>query len=151
MSKDKRTARLSHGDKSKTTVRAEQSSEGEKVVFIFDRIDRGGKFAFDVNRKDFNHKGFLEKVIEYSSLTWGEVRRQTHDAGKSKHHYLTEVSRYSPEAQERIIKLKLMEDTDRIYSFAFGNKLRIIGLRQREKFYVVWYDANHEFYLSQRD
>ena len=142
----KRTVHETHGNPVKTTVQAEASSEGQKVIFLFDRIDRDGKFAFDVSRADFDHKGFLQKVIEYSGMTWAEIRKQTHDAGKSKHHYLTEVSRYSSEAQARIVKLRLTQDTDRIYSFAFGNKLRIIGLREREKFHVVWYDANHEFY-----
>ena len=151
MSKQKRIIHGQNNKTSKTTVRVDASSEGEKVIFLFDRIDRDGKFAFDVSRADFDHKGFLQKVIDYSGMTWAEVRRQTHDAGKSKHHYLTEVSRYSQEAQDRIEKLGLMQDTDRIYSFALGNKLRIIGLREREKFHVVWYDSNHEFYPSSRE
>lgn len=45
-------------------------------------------YAFDVNRPDFDHKEVLGKMINYSSMTWGEVKRQTHDDGKSKHHFL---------------------------------------------------------------
>ena len=150
MKQQKRTVKAKDNSATKTIVHVEPSSEGQKVIFVFDRVDRDGKFAFDVKRKDFDAKVFLEKVIEYSSLTWAEVRRQTHDAGKSKHHYLTEVSRYSEAAKERIIKLRLMEDTDRIYSFAFDNKLRVIGLRDREKFHVVWYDTEHEFYPTSK-
>lgn len=37
-----------------------------------------------------------------------------------------------------------------IYSFAFNNILRIIGIRDREKFYVLWYDAYHEVYPSSK-
>ena len=80
----------------------------------------------------------------------GEVRRQTHDGGKSKHHYLTEVETFSKVAQERIKELKIEGDTDRMYSFSLGNKLRIIGLREREKFHVLWYDARHVVYPSSR-
>ena len=47
-------------------------------------------------------------------------------------------------------ELRLNEDTDRIFSFAFTNSLRIIGLREAEKFYVIWYDAYHEFYPSKQ-
>lgn len=83
-------------------------------------------------------------------MTWAEIRRQTHDAGKSKHHFLTEVDGFSYEALERINKLRLTEDTDRIFSFAFTNLLRIIGLREAEKFYVIWYDAYHQFYPSKQ-
>ena len=35
-------------------------------------------------------------------------------------------------------------------SFAFTNTLRVIGLRDREKFHVLWYDARHEVYPSSK-
>ena len=150
MAKEKRTSRKTGNVVDKKTVQLSQSSENEKVVWVFDMVDTSGPFAFDVNRKEFEHKDFLEKMLYYSRMTWAEIRRQTHDGGKSKHHYLTEVERLSKAAQKRIKELKLDEDTDRIYSFALNNKLRIIGLRDREKFHVLWYDAEHEVYPSSR-
>ena len=65
------------------------STDGEKIIWVFDKIDRSGNYAFDVNREDFDHKEVLGKMVDYSSMTWGEVKRQTHDDGKSKHHFLT--------------------------------------------------------------
>ena len=150
MEKEKRTKRQTGIPASKKTVRVSDSSECEKVVWVFDMVDKAGQFAFDTNRKDFDHKNFIDKLLAYSRMTWGEVRRQTHDGGKSKHHYLTEVGRLSKAAQERIKELELEADTDRIYSFSLGNILRIIGLRDREKFHVLWYDARHEVYPISR-
>lgn len=44
-----------------------------------------------------------------------------------------------------------MEDlTDSIFSFALMNKLRIIGIRQGDYFYVLWYDPKHEVYPVKR-
>ena len=150
MAKEKRTNRKTGNIADKKTIQLLQSSENEKVVWVFDMVDVGGPFAFNTNRKEFEHKNFLDKMLAYSRMTWAEIRRQTHDGGKSKHHYLTEVERLSKVAQQRIKELRLENDTDRIYSFALGNKLRIIGLRDREKFHVLWYDAEHEVYLSNR-
>ena len=62
-----------------------KSSQGEKVIWCFDNIDRDGQFAFNPARPDFKAQLILEKLISYSSMTWGEVVKQTHDEkGKSK-------------------------------------------------------------------
>lgn len=131
----------------KETVQTSQSSSNSKVIWVFDQIDRAGKFAFDTSRKKFNHKVVLDKMISYSGMTWSEVLSQTHDDGKSKNHLL-DYEKLSREAKERIDTLKLNDDNDRIFSFALLNKLRIIGLRDKEKFFVKWYDPWHEFYPS---
>ena len=110
---------------------------------MFDKIDRSGNYAFDVNREDFDHKEVLWKMVDYSSMTWGEVKRQTHDDGKSKHHFLTPGS-LSIGAVERLKAKDLEEFSDYIFSFALQNKIRIVGIRNGEKFHVLWYDPNHE-------
>lgn len=150
MRREKRTNSRIASPAGKKTVRVSESSECEKVLWVFDMVDNKGQFAFDVNREDFEHRNFLEKLPAYSRMTWAEVRRQTHECGKSNHHYLTEVSRLSRAAQDRIKQLGLEGDTDRIYSFSLDNMLRIIGLRDREKFHALWYDARHEVYPVSR-
>lgn len=121
----------------------------KKPVWRFDMVDRDGKFAFDLSRKDFHHKEVLQKLMDYGSMTWEEIDRQQHDRGKSKHHYLN-LEALSDDAKARIRARHLEEETDAIYSFALQNLLRIIGLRQGEEFYVVWYDPKHEFCPSKK-
>jgi G3E family GTPase len=129
----------------KVVVGEQHSSDKEKIHWCFDRLDTDGKFAFDLSRKDFDHHKVLEKIIAYSNMTWAEVKMQTHDQhNKSKHHFL-DVSKLSPEARERFHAKRLEEYADSIFSFSLQNKLRIIGIRRLEKFFVVWYDPNHEF------
>ena len=131
-------------------VQGEQFTFDASVpVWRFDLLDRAGPFAFDTSRPDFQHREFLDKMIAYSNMTWAEIKRQTHDKGKSKHHMLDE-SGFSPAAWERIRAKHLEEETDAIFSFAFQNLLRIIGVRRNAEFHVVWYDANHQFYPSKR-
>ena len=144
----KRTVKGAYQEASKRTVRPESGYENSKVILCFDRIDRNGPFAFDINRPDFSPHEILEKIISYSSMTWREIRSQTHDNGKSKHHFLNDTDNFSGEARARISAMKLWDDTDRIFSFALQNKLRIIGLREKEFFHVLWYDPQHEVYPS---
>lgn len=125
------------------------STDGEKIIWMSDKIDRSGNYAFNINRADFDHKEVLGKIVDYSSMTWGEVKRQTHDDGKSKHHFLTPGS-LSKEAVERLKAKDLEEFSDYIFSFALQNKIRIIGIRNGEKFHVLWYDPDHEICPSKK-
>ena len=128
----------------KRTSTAVKSSDSSCPVWLFDKLDKNGEFAFDVNSPDFNHKDFLSKMIEYSLIPWAAIKKQTHDENKSKHHYL-DYSSLSKEAQDRIKALDMESLTDAIFSFAFNNTLRIIGFRDGEYFHVVWYDRHHSF------
>lgn len=149
MPKEKRTSKTSR-HLSKNIVKSNESSEGLKVVWLFDKIDKNGPFAFSPSRTDFLHKEILDKLIAYSSMTWREIRLQTHDNGKSKHHFLNDISKFSKDAQERFKQMNLEEYSDSIFSFALTNKLRVVGLRDREFFHVLWYDPEHNIYPSNK-
>ena len=128
---------------------AKYSTDACKIVWCFDDLDTAGAFAFNLTREDFDYKEVLQKIIAYSNMTWSEVKRQTHDNGKSKHHFL-EPETLSPSARERIRVKRLEERSDSIFSFALQNRLRIIGYRENEMFHAVWYDPQHEFCPSHR-
>lgn len=125
------------------------STDGEKIIWRFDWLDKAGSFAFDLRRPDFDHREILEKIIAYSNMTWLEVKRQTHDNGKSKHHFL-EMGTLSSDAVERVCAKQLQGYDDSIFSFAFQNKLRIIGIRVGRMFYAVWFDPQHQFCPSHK-
>lgn len=122
----------------------------EKCVWAFDRIDRDGEFAFDVKREDFDAKAVFEKMIYYNSMTWAEIDRQTHDKGKSKHHFIKDLRGLSKECIDRIKKMHLDEEIDNIFSFALTNTVRVFGLRELGMFYVLWYDPYHKIYPSKK-
>ncbi len=124
-------------------------SDADCPIWVFDKIDRDGKFAFSPDRKDFDSLDFLNKMIYYSRMTWADIKQQTHDQGKSKHHTL-DYPGLSKQAKDRIEKLKLDSDIDSFFSFAFNNLLRIIGIREGVLFHVLWYDPKHEVFPSTR-
>ena len=82
-------------------------------------------------------------MINYSNMTWEEIKRQTHDQGKSKHHMISYDS-LSKDARDRFDAKRLSDYEDSLFSFAFNNLTRIIGIRKSEKFEVLWYDPKHE-------
>lgn len=129
---------------SKTIPSSSESTDDKNVIWVFDILDKGGEFAFNIDCDNFRHHDFLDKMISYSNRKWSEIKHDTHDKAKSKHHFL-EIDTLSKAAKERIKKLELEQYSDSIFSFAFDNKWRIIGIRENELFHVVWCDPEHKF------
>ncbi len=146
MGKRKQAKKLQR-ESQKATIISQFSSENIVPTWMFDKIDRNGKFAFDIKRKDFDHYEFLDKMLSYATMTWSQLRKQTHDDGKSKHHYL-EIDKLSKEARDRLTAMRLEENSDQIFSIALRNKLRVVGLKDNDKFHILWYDPQHDIYPS---
>lgn len=141
--KNKKLKGIAQEQKKQLSI-SSKSTDGEKMVWIFSEVDNDGDFKFDPHRDDFNSEDIFDKLIYFSKRTWGELRNDTHDDGKSKHHFLADAT-LSKKAEERISRLKLEESRDQIYSLRLTNKCRIIGLRDEERFIVKWYDPEHGF------
>jgi len=120
------------------------STDNDKQVWIFDSVDRDGPFDFTPNRIDMDCEDILDKIIYYSGRTWNDIKRETHDSGKTKHHHLS-YNTLSESAINRIKKLHLGDQTDSIFQMRLDNMVRIIGLREGRNFIVKWFDSNHEF------
>lgn len=118
------------------------STDNSVIVWSFEKIDRNGEFAFDLNRKDFNVEKVFQKILEFSTMKWCELIPS--DERKSRHHLLKNAV-FSKIAESRIRALGLEEKTDSFYSFALDNVTRLIGIRNGAICQVVWYDAKHEF------
>ena len=143
---DKRQVKSNIGNNKKQVNSAHDASvstDRETLVWSFDRIDKNGTFKFELEREDMEHKELLYYMMQYSARTWDSIKKDTHDGGKSKHHYLGYDS-LCKHAQDRI-RIMQIEDIDIIYSLALTNKLRIIGLRDGRVFRAVWFDPEHEF------
>lgn len=143
--KDKQTKKADSSAQ-KQTVKEAYSSDNMKSVWLFDKLDRDGKYAFDIRRDDFDSNLFLDKMISYSNMTWRDIKKQTHDRkNKSKNHFIP-VDDMTKEAQDRITALHYEQYSDSIFSFALMNLVRVFGIRENEYFHVLWYDPKHEVY-----
>lgn len=133
----------------KSVMVSHTNTDKEKVVWLFDNLDAADAFAFNSARDDFDAKEVMDKLISYSTMTWGQIKSQTHDNGKSKHHFLS-YDTLSKKAKDRVDFKHLYNDSDSIFSFALKNKLRIIGIREGRFFHVIWYAPQHKFCPSHR-
>lgn len=131
----------------KTINEVPASTDTLLIVWSFDEIDREGKFAFDTSRSDLDSKFIIDKMIDYSSMTWQDIKRQTHDGAKSKNHSIA-VNELSKDAQARLRALKKEDVADSLFFFALSNLIRLIGRRDGAVFHILWYDPKHEAYLT---
>ncbi len=145
----KKQVKQANNSQQKQVIQQPVSTDGQNMIWVFDSVDTDGCFRFDPKRNDFDAADIFDKLIHYSKRTWSELKKETHDAGRSKHHFLDRAN-LSPDAEFRISKLHLEEQRDQIFSLHLENRCRIIGLREHEKFIVKWYDPRHEFCPSQK-
>lgn len=87
---------------------------------------------------------------EMSSLTWSEIFAQT-TGGKVRHnkHHSQAWDSLCNEAQERWMEIGRTEEE--LFRFRVGGKQRIWGVRQGAVFFVVWWDAEHQIYPTEKN
>ena len=83
------------------------------------------------------------KLLQFESMTWDEIRQQTHGSrGKSSSHNI-DVDDLYPEAKERLKILKY-DDRDKIYSLRLEGTVRIFGFKELNYLDIIWIDLNHK-------
>ena len=91
-------------------------------------------------------KANLEKVLnglaKYENLTWLEIKKMTHDNGKSQNHPVG-LDGLTKEAIKRLNKIK-NEDIVSVFSLRLANKFRIIGIRDGAILNILWIDPGHK-------
>jgi hypothetical protein len=83
----------------------------------------------------------MEKLRYFESMTWGEI-----DANR--HNHPMPLDKIPKTARERL-KERELDDLE-LYSFHLSGKKRIWGIREREAFYIIWWDPEHTVYRVQK-
>ena len=86
---------------------------------------------------------------EMGRLTWSEILSQT-IGGKDRHrkHHSQTWDSLCGEAQERWLEIERTEEE--LFRFRVGGRERIWGVRQGATFFVVWWDAEHQIYPTEK-
>lgn len=83
---------------------------------------------------------FLQKIVQtlqgYEGLTWHEVREKGHCHPWG----LDDIPK---ECFQRLEERQI--DIEQLYQISLGNKPRIIGYKDRQVFYLMWWDEEHKF------
>ena len=136
--------------KSKVSPKAEKSPQisgvtqtsfqGSKIRWSFSIIEMDGPFGWSKCSLLDLKKVLKPRLSNFETMTWGEIEGQ-------KHHSIP-TNDLSKEAQDRLSEKNY--DTDDVFSLALRGKERVIGIRDRDVFKLLWWDPKHKVCLSRK-
>ncbi len=113
------------------------SFEKRKIRWSFSLIDMHGPFGWARCSLPDLENILKQKLSSFETMTWEEI------AGHR--HHLIAVDNLSTEARKRLSQLRKEDySTDEVFSLALGGKQRVIGIRDRDVFKLLWWDPEHE-------
>ena len=106
------------------------------VLFSLEKV-QSGKFGFD--QLDRDDKGFFsEAMFKRKDLTWNEIQQNgRHSLGMEK------INRSSIRTG---IPNFITEDVSSFQAFRFKAKAPMVGYREKDVFFVLWFDPTFELY-----
>lgn len=116
-----------------------------KPAWRLGKIDFLGEWGFNNIDKSIILKMLHEKLKNFEGMTWGEIERKKGRSGNKINHEIT-IDKVCKEAQNRLKKLKLIDEYDTLYSLHINGKERLWGIRDFEAFDILWWDPDHTVY-----
>jgi len=113
--------------------RAITPDENGRPSFRADRMDVDGPWHWG-NLESIHLQAFLQKIFDSQHLTWQEL----HEKGC----HSVCVSELVSDAQKRLQKIG-QDDLDELYSLRLTGKQRVWGIKERNIFWLLWWDPTH--------
>ena len=109
-------------------------------VWRFQRYDGEGRLSPSKHSEFWSIA--VEKMKRYESMTWSEIERSsgTKTYGNMSH-FVDVATGVEQEFQKRLVELGILEDS--IYSLHLEGPKKLIGIRDKEVFDIIWYDPDH--------
>lgn len=104
-------------------------------------VDKGGPFAW-TKIEPGDLLTVLGALANYETMNWTDI-----EARKSCHKMPT--ASVSKEARQRLDEIEL-DDVEDLYQLQVNNRFRVFGMRDRNIFYVLWWDPEHQVYPTQK-
>lgn len=90
----------------------------------------------------------IEKLQLCESLTWGDMIQVYGGKTEGNNHHFFSIEEL-PKDKRLYLSAKFQEH-DQAFSFRMDGKKRLIGVKDRAVFYVLWYDPEHEILKSEK-
>ena len=114
------------------SVKILDARPSEFPFWRFSTVDKGGPFAWP--KSENTELAIIQKLHEFDSMRWPEI--------EGADHHSIPANKLSKEAQTRLAEIG-QDDVEAIFSFHFGGKQRIIGIRQLGVIKLLWWDPQH--------
>jgi len=127
----------------KTARRKENpdSTNEHQPVWVFSAFDIDGPWGKNGLSGTALVDDIFPKIKHLETMTWSQIqqdRRLNHSV---------KVSKLCKKAKDRVEELLL--GVDELFRFRLSGKQRLWGIRDRERFRILWWDPEHEVYPSQ--
>ena len=113
-----------------------ESLNGRRISWHLGLIDDDGPFGWQTVSRAELFDICRSKFKSFETMTWNEVLGR-------RHHQLSPDS-LSEAAKARLRAINQDDAIEQIVSFALGGKPRVIGIRDRAIFKILWYDPQHQ-------
>jgi len=107
-------------------------------VWSFAQIDFYAEVGGWIRLQPGDLDELLARFRQWEMMTWGEILSE----GRRQNHAIS-VNQCIDKAQERLEFLKL-DDLEELTSLRVNSKGRVLGIRDREVFRILWWDPEHE-------
>ena len=120
----------------------------KKIAWGFEFLDQGGPWGLKAMNQDWQVE-ILPKLRMFESMTWQEILSASgaKKKGRGNHHHSVAVEKLSKDAQKRLKEIKL-DDVESLFSLRLTGRKRLYVIRDGRVFKFIWYDREHEVYLS---
>ena len=109
-----------------------------RPVWSFAQIDFYAEVGGWIRLQPGDLDELLARFRQWEMMTWGEILSE----GRRQNHAIS-VNQCIDKAQERLEFLKL-DDLEELTSLRVNSKGRVLGIRDREVFRILWWDPEHE-------
>ena len=118
----------------------QESFQGYKIRWSFSLLDMDGLFGWSrCSVSDL--KKLKLRLSSFETMTWAEI-----EGGR---HHSIPIADLSAQAK-RCLDREELNDVDEVFSLAIGGRERVIGIRDRDVFKLLWWDPEHEVCPSKR-
>ncbi|MBC7873326.1 MAG: hypothetical protein H7Y01_04980 [Ferruginibacter sp.] len=108
-----------------------------RPVWSFSQLDFYAEVGGWIHLQPEDRDALLARFRDWEKMTWAEILSE----GRKQNHSIF-VSKCSDKAQERLEHLKL-DDLEELMSLRVSSRARVIGIRVREVFRILWWDPEH--------
>ncbi|SUU92201.1 Uncharacterised protein [Anaerococcus octavius] len=107
------------------------------------KCDKSGG-SWCVNHSVLNDD-IYKKLSDFERMTWKEIVKQTGGPKKGTNNHFIGFKDLDKKAQNRLIKLNLVNLSDNLFSLRLNGRTRLFGfLDESGIFSILWLDKNHE-------
>jgi hypothetical protein len=124
-------------ERAKPRAKFTPAEPDNKLVILFSRVDVDSDWCL-TKISTGDHKSLLKKIKDFETMTVNEAFVQAQEPGKD-----YPLSSLIGGALRRLEDLQL-DDQPEISRLRVGGKQRLYGFREENRFYVIWWDPEHE-------